>query len=90
MRGRGLMAGAVILSGAALLRGDDLPDVVHRGSLRVLVVPFSGDDEFFSLGSRPGFDHEMIDGFCQLERVKLEVVGVPSWDGLVPAPRADS
>jgi polar amino acid transport system substrate-binding protein len=66
----------------------DLSEIRASGSLKVLVVPFTTDDEFFSSGSRPGFDHEMVQGFCNLERVELEVVPVPNWDGLIPALRS--
>ena len=86
--GRGMLLLALLLAGSVSGRADDLPEISTRGSLRVLVVPFTNDDEFFSLGSRPGFDHEIVEGFCQLQRVALKVVPIPSWDGLIPALRA--
>jgi membrane-bound lytic murein transglycosylase F len=77
-----------LLLGPQFAAGEDLPDIRERGTLRVLVVPFTNDDEFFSLGTRPGFDHELVDAFCSLQKLKVEVVPVPTWDGLVPALRA--
>lgn len=64
----------------------DLPEVKKRGSLRVLVV--LSDEEFFFFavkpGIPPGFDHEVLKGFADLHRLKVEVVPVPGWDSLIP------
>lgn len=46
--------------------------------------------EWFSLkaGADPGFERELLEGFTQLQRVKLEVVFVPTFDATIPALRA--
>ena len=71
---------------AASLPAADLPQVNERGTLRVLVV-FS-DEEFFFFsakpGTPPGFDQELLTGFADLQKLKLEVVSVPGWDVLIP------
>ncbi|MET0555123.1 MAG: transporter substrate-binding domain-containing protein [Vicinamibacteria bacterium] len=86
MRWRGLAAMAVLLS-AAPARAD-LAEVKERGTLRVMIVLASKTgDEFFnqSKTGSPGFDREILEGFASLQRVKIEVVPVASWDALVPA-----
>ena len=79
---------ALLLLPSAAAFGQDLPEIREKGTLRILVVPCANDDEFFSLGSRPGLDHELVDAFCSLQKLKAEVVPVSTWDGLVPALRA--
>ena len=64
----------------------DLPEVVQRGSLRVLVMIDTRRPEFFTLNeASPGFDREVLQGFAQLHHVKLEPVPVAGWDALIPA-----
>jgi polar amino acid transport system substrate-binding protein len=43
--------------------------------------------EFFTdrPGLPPGFDHEILQGFADLQRLKLDVVPVATWDALIPA-----
>jgi membrane-bound lytic murein transglycosylase F len=67
----------------------DLAAVKARGSLRVLAVRMKQPDEFFQLEGRPGFDHEILEGFAKLHGLRLEVVPVTGWDELVPALVAD-
>jgi ABC-type amino acid transport substrate-binding protein len=68
----------------------DLDAILARGHLRVAAVATTGPDEFFSLtASRPGFDREILESFAKLQRVKLQVVPVASWDALVPTLRDD-
>ncbi len=54
--------------------------------LRV-VVPENRAEAFVSTqpGQDPGFDQEIIKGFTDLHRMRLEFVDIASWDGLVPA-----
>jgi ABC-type amino acid transport substrate-binding protein len=80
--------GALGVLAAALAAGaGDLPEIVARGALKVIVNPDVHRPEFFSVrpGTPKGFDHEVLDGFVQLQRVKLEVVVVSGWDALIPA-----
>lgn len=57
-----------------------------RGTLRVVTTP-EEYPEWFSLeaGADPGFERELLEGFAQLHRLKLEVVTVPSFDLVIPA-----
>ncbi|PYQ56016.1 MAG: hypothetical protein DMF78_00225 [Acidobacteria bacterium] len=79
--------GVLALASAASLQAADLADVKARGVLRVIVMPLSPSDEFFSLppGARPGFDREVLDGFARLQRITLQIVPVEGWDNLIPA-----
>jgi ABC-type amino acid transport substrate-binding protein len=79
----GLLLGSVL--GASALAAD-LPEIQARGRLHVLVVPWNAPDEFFttmpSPGDRPGLDREVLQDFCQLYGLRLDVVPVDAWDGL--------
>lgn len=79
----GLLASAVAVAEAAELP----PSVVERGALRAIVTRVTGGDEFFTLrpGDRPGFDRELLEGFCRLHGLALEPVPVDGWDELIPA-----
>ena len=65
----------------------DLDQVRARGTLRVLAVLDPNRPEFFSTRADrpPGFDHEILTAFSEAHRLRLEVVPVPTWSGLVPA-----
>ena len=71
---------------AASIRAEDLPQLTERGTLRVLVV--LSDEEFFFYstkpGTPPGFDRELLSGFADKHKVKLEAIPVPGWDVLIP------
>ena len=75
---------SLLLAGS--LAADDLPAVKERGTLRMLSVVVEHEPEFVSAkADRPGFDREVLEGFARLHRVKLELLPVASWDGLIPA-----
>ena len=81
---RPLALGLAVLVGAAPAAAD-LAEVKSRGALRVLVMGVRNGDEFFAPpGAHPGFDREVLEGFANLHRVRLDVVPVASWDALVP------
>lgn len=63
----------------------DLPEIIERGELRVLVV--DGSPAFFGVrpGAPAGLDREILDGFANLHKVKLRVVEIMSWEELIPA-----
>jgi membrane-bound lytic murein transglycosylase F len=86
---RGLLTGALLLSGAVLPRVEaaDLPEVLKRGSLRALVVLSEEEAYFVSSkpGAPPGFDAEVLEGFARLHKLKLELVPAGGWDGLIPS-----
>ncbi len=65
----------------------DFARIKQSGTLRVVVMPDTRRPEFFSLkpGTPPGFDHEVLEGFAALHKLKLRVVPVSGWDALIPA-----
>jgi len=77
---------SLVLLPMAVPAAADLAEIEKRGSLRVLVI-LDEETEFFSGrdGDNPGFDHEILEGFARLHRLKLELVPMPSWDSLIPA-----
>jgi polar amino acid transport system substrate-binding protein len=86
MRKTFLLAAAAPLSLLMPLHAADLAAVKEAGTLRMLSVVVEEEPEFVSADAeRPGFDREVLEGFARLHRVKLELVPVPSWDGLIPA-----
>ena len=54
------------------------------GVLRVLAV-VSPEDEFLTDQPGGGLDRELLEGFAKLRQLRLEVVAIDTWDGLVPA-----
>ena len=73
-----LSLAALILPAAAHA---DLAAIQKRGTLRVLVMLDTKRPEFFA--TRP--DHEVLDGFARLYKLRLEVHPVSGWDALIPA-----
>ena len=80
------IAGFALACCAGPLTAGDLPELKAHGSLRVLATP-EEYPEWFSLkaGPDPGFERELLEGFAQLQRLKLEVVLVNSFDLIIPA-----
>jgi lysine/arginine/ornithine transport system substrate-binding protein len=76
----------LLVAAAAPLRAD-MADVEKRGTLRMLAVVVPGELEFVSsdAGGHPGFDREVLDGFARLHKLRVELLNVESWDGLVPS-----
>ena len=77
-----VLAVILLLSTPAL--ADDLAVIKARGTLRVLAVVLNQEDVFMSGKPGVGFDREVLEGFCALHRVRLELVPLTSWGGLVP------
>jgi ABC-type amino acid transport substrate-binding protein len=67
----------------------DLPQVKARGTLRALSVVLNQENAFMSAEPGVGFDREVLEGFCALHRVKLELVALSSWGALVPSLQQD-
>jgi ABC-type amino acid transport substrate-binding protein len=64
----------------------DLPSQLKaRGTLRVLTVTTNQRDDFLSTKPGVGFDREVLEGFVSLHKLKLVLVQIPRWDGLIPA-----
>ncbi len=77
----------LVSSAAGVASAGDLPEIEKRGALRVLAVVIDEEPQFFSRkpSTPPGFDHEVLDGFARLQRIRLEIVRIPSYDALIPA-----
>jgi ABC-type amino acid transport substrate-binding protein len=84
MRAMALVTPVLALAGWTASAAD-WPEIRGRGALRVLAVVANQQGEFFTETPGVGFDREILEGFASLHKLKLEVVPVPSWDGLVPA-----
>jgi ABC-type amino acid transport substrate-binding protein len=80
---------AALAAPPAAAAGGDLPQIKARGTLRALTTNEDYPD-WFSLkgGADPGFERELLEGFAQLHKLKLEVVFVRTFDGAIPALRA--
>ena len=74
----------VVLLGPALTAAHDLDEIEKTGTLRVLAV-VAADDEFLTNKPGEGLERELLEAFVRLRKLRLEVVAVDSWDGLVPA-----
>jgi ABC-type amino acid transport substrate-binding protein len=70
---------------AAAAPASDLPEVTARGTLRVLAVVRNQAEDFMSETPGRGFDREVLEGFCNLHRLQLEVVPLRNWGDLIPA-----
>lgn len=79
---------AVLLLAVAPVAAGDLAEIKARGTLRVLAVVVNQDNVFMSDQPAVGFDREVLEGFCRLHRVRLELVPLTSWGGLIPALRS--
>jgi len=84
---QGVLTLMAVLGSAALAVPADLAEIRSRGVLRVLVNLDEKRPEFFALSKdkAPGFDHELLQSFAQLHRLRLEAVSVDGWGALVPA-----
>ena len=80
---------AAVLVTAPLASARDLDEIKARGTL-VALMTNEDYPEWFSLkgGPDPGFERELLEGFAQLHRLKLELAFVPSFDATLPALRA--
>lgn len=83
-----LVAAWLVLPAAAT-SAFDLREIQTRGTLRVLAVV--SDEETYFVSPRPdlppGFDVEILGGFARLHALKLQIVPVSRWDGLIPSLR---
>ncbi|HET7292509.1 MAG TPA: transporter substrate-binding domain-containing protein [Vicinamibacteria bacterium] len=86
MRSHAILGAAILAASAAGPARADWAEIQKRGSLRVLVMLDTRRPEFFSVQKEaPGFDHEVLQGFAALQKVKLDLAPVESWDALLPA-----
>ena len=69
---------ALMALAAVAARAADLADIKARGTLRVLVSSDEQPEMYaVSPGGAPGFDHEILDGFANLQRLRIETVVRP-------------
>jgi ABC-type amino acid transport substrate-binding protein len=74
------------VAGPGWLSGDDLPQVLARGTLRVILhVQALPEVASFQPGAPAGFEGEMVQAFASLHRLKLEIVTVPNSGARIPA-----
>lgn len=74
---------------AGPLAAGDLADIKAKGTLRVLAVVRNQAEDFMSTEPGSGFDREVLEGFCALHHLKLEVVVQRNWGDLIPALQQD-
>lgn len=79
------MKAALALALLAAAPVPDLPEIGARGTLRVLAVVRNQADDFMSETPGRGFDREVLEGFCNLHKLKLEVVPLRNWGDLIPS-----
>lgn len=84
MKSAALIASVTVIC-AAFAGADDLASIQQRGVLRVLAVVTPEEPYFIADNPRGGFDWELLSGFAGLSKLKLELVSVRGWDGLIPA-----
>ena len=78
-----VVAGLVVLS--ALVAGAAEPTPGLPAKLRVLVAADEMPEMFsFAPTGPPGFERELLEGFCRLHGLRLAVVPVPDFDQIIP------
>ncbi|HET8646440.1 MAG TPA: hypothetical protein VFO85_13180, partial [Vicinamibacteria bacterium] len=73
---------AVLVLALLAVPAPDLPEVNARGTLRVLAVVRNQADDFMSEEPGRGFDRQVLEGFCGLHKLKLEVIPMRNWGDL--------
>lgn len=77
------VAGAMILSAAGASAGDPTPGL--PATLRVLAAADEMPEMFsFEKKESPGFERELLEGFCRVHGLRMEVVPVQAFDRLIP------
>ncbi len=72
--------------GVSPITASDLPEMVERGTLRVIAGAGEQPEMFsFDPDQPPGFEREMLEGFARLHRIELEVVVVKAFSDRIPA-----
>jgi ABC-type amino acid transport substrate-binding protein len=78
-----VVAGLIVLS--ALDAGAAEPTSGLPAKFRVLVAADEMPEMFsFAASGPPGFERELLEGFCRLHGLSLEVVPVPDFDQIIP------
>lgn len=80
----GLLAGGMAVL-CAFAAGAAEPTAGVSSTLRVLVAADEMPEMFsFAETGPPGFERELLEGFCRIHGLKLEVVPVPDFDQIIP------
>jgi ABC-type amino acid transport substrate-binding protein len=75
----------VLVALSAVSASADAPTQGLPARLRVLVTADEMPEMFsFAASGAPGLERELIEGFCRLHGLKLEVVPVPDFDQIIP------
>jgi ABC-type amino acid transport substrate-binding protein len=83
-RPAGWLAGGMVMW-CALAAGAAEPTPGLSPTLRVLVAADEMPEMFsFADSGRPGFERELIEGFCRVHGLKLQVVPVADFDQIIP------
>jgi len=78
-----VVAGLVVLSALAAGAAEPTPGLPAK--LRVLVAADEMPEMFsFTDKGRPGFERELVEGFCRIHGLRLDVVHVHNFDQIIP------
>ena len=78
-----VVAGLVVLSALAAGAAEPTPGLPAK--LRVLVAADEMPEMFsFAQTGPPGFERELLEGFCRLHGLRLDVVPVPDFEQIIP------
>jgi len=78
-----VVAGAVVLTALAAGAAEPTPGLPAR--LRVLVAADEMPEMFsFETKGQPGLERELLEGFCRIHGLKMEVVPVRDFDHIIP------
>jgi len=78
-----VVAGLVVLSALAVGAAEPTPGLPAK--LRVLVAADEMPEMFsFASTGLPGFERELLEGFCRIHGLRLDVVPVPDFEQIIP------
>jgi ABC-type amino acid transport substrate-binding protein len=78
-----VVAGTVVASALSARAAESTPGL--PATLRVLVAADEMPEMFsFATQGRPGFERELLEGFCRIHGLKLDVVPVRNFDQIIP------
>jgi len=78
-----VVAGAVVLAGPALAAAEPAPGL--PATLRVLVAADEMPEMFsFAEKGQPGLERELVEGFCRVHGLRMQVLPVREFDQIIP------
>ena len=79
------VAGLAVVLGAAPARALDLDAVKARGTMRVIVAADEAPETFaLKPGTNAGFERELLEGFTQMNALRIEVVTARGYGDRIP------